>query len=262
MKTKTILQILVIFAVALASFSCSLLSKKYEKHETVEYNINAVGKTKLKLDNISGHINVYKSDSVKGLVIKAEKIGQVKKKDLDKPLDNIKVDVDTSGSVITVTSHIEKDKSWIHFDIHGGNEINYDIQIPPWLLFSVDGVTGDISIGSIPNETDINLVNGNITFDNLIGNQSISVTNGNIKGTIDSVKHLKMDVINGKITMNINKAYNGEIRADVVNGRISYDSLNISDVMVDKNSLHGYIGSRNNEISINVVNGKISLTGK
>ena len=130
------------------------------------------------------------------------------------------------------------------------------------LLFSVDGVTGDISIGSIPNETDINLVNGNITFDNLIGNQSISVTNGNIKGTIDSVKHLKMDVINGKITKNINKAYNGEIRADVVNGRISYDSLNISDVMVDKNSLHGYIGSRNNEISINVVNGKISLTGK
>jgi hypothetical protein len=186
----------------------------------------------------------------------------VKKKDLDKPLDNIRIDIDTSSNAIIVTSHIEKDKSWIHFDIHGGNEINYNIMIPPWISFSVDGVNGDVSIGSIPNETDISLVNGNITFDNLTGTQTLSLTNGNIKGSIDSVKHLKMDLINGKVTMNIGKGYNGEIRADVVNGRISYDSLNISDVMVDKNSVHGYIGNRNNEISINVVNGKISLTGK
>lgn len=262
MKTKTILQILVIFTVALASFSCSLLSKKYEKREKVEYTINSIGKTKLVLDNTSGHINVSRSDSVKGLIINAEKIGRVKKKDLDKPLENLTIDMDTSGSVITVTSHVAKDKSWIHFDFHTDNEINYDIKLPPWLALSVESVNGDISIGSIQNESDINLVNGDIRFDNLSGTQSLSVTNGSIKGTIDTVKNLKLDVVNGKVALNIGKAYTGEVKADVVNGKISYDSLTISDVSSDKKSMHGYIGNKQNEISISVVNGKISLTGK
>lgn len=261
MKTKTILQILVIFAVALASFSCSLLSKRYDKKEKVEYKLNTIGKTKLTLNNITGHINISSSDSVTGLVINAEKVGWVKKKDLDKPLEDITIEIDTASSTINITSHMNRGKSWIHFERHS-NEINYDIKLPPGLALTVENIDGDVTLGSVSNETNISVTNGEINFDYPTGKQELEVKNGSIRGSVDSVKNLKLDVMNGKVSLDIGKSYNGEIKADVVNGKIKYSKLEIEDVTTDKKSLRGYIGSRQNQISINVLNGNITLTGK
>ena len=179
MKIKNILQFLIILLISLSIFSCSMLSRKYEKRETIEYKVNTQNKTKLSVSNISGKFTISRSDSATGLVINAEKIGHVKKKDLDKPLDQIKINIDTSSDVITVNSETERRKGWIHFDMHA-DEVNYDIKLPPGIKLSIEDVNGDIDLNSISNETTISAVNGKITFSNLTGIHDLSTTNGSI----------------------------------------------------------------------------------
>lgn len=261
MKIKSILQFLIIVLIGFSLFSCSFLSRKYEKKETVEYKINTQNKTKLSVNNVSGKFTISRSDSATGLVVKAEKIGHVKKKDLDKPLEDIKINIDTSSDVIVITSETHRGKGWIHFDMHS-DEVNYDIRLPQGIKLNIEDVNGDIDLSNISNETNISTVNGKITFSNLTGIHDISTTNGSIKGSIDSIKDFKADVVNGSVALTLGSAFTGNIKADVVNGKITYDKLNLSGVTAEKKMLEGYIGSKQNELRINVVNGKISLTGQ
>lgn len=261
MRTKNLPIILLIIGFVLVSFSCSLLSRKYEKKEKVTYKLNVNGKTKLELNNISGHINISPSDSITGLVIEAEKIGYVKKKDMDKPLDYIKINIDSSSGAIKISTEIEKNRSWIHFDLHH-DEVNYDIKVPAGLMLSIEGTNGEIHLDGFPNESKVRLTNGNIKLTGLTGRNDVEMTNGSISGSIDSLKELKLEVTNGKVTLDIGKKFAGEINAEIVNGKISTDKLELSDVSSDKKSLRGYITNRSGELRINVVNGKISLNGQ
>jgi DUF4097 and DUF4098 domain-containing protein YvlB len=242
-------------------FSCSLLSKKYEKKEKEEYKISAVNKTAIRLNNVSGKVTISKGDSTTGIVVKAEKIGYVRKKDLDKPLENMQVIIDTSSGVVQIKSEFEKDREWFHWDFHG-KEINYNIIVPANIKVNVDNVNGEIELEGVNSEVEASTVNGTIKFDNLSGIKDLSTVNGKISGRIDSVKNIKLGTVNGAIDLDISKSFMGSIKATVVNGRIRYENLTLSDVNDDKKSLRGFIGNKDNELSIDAVNGRITLTGK
>ncbi len=261
MRTNKIFILILLSVSVLSMFSCSMLGKKYEKKESVEYKISAVNKTKIDLSTISGTINGSKGDSLSGIVIKAEKIGYVRKKEMDKPLDMIMVNIDTSSEVVRVTSEMHKDKEWLHFDMHS-NKINYDIKVPANIRVKLENVNGDIELTGLTNETDASSVNGSIKFDNLSGNQNLSTTNGKITGSLDSVKNFKLETINGSVDLTLAKTFTGSISAETVNGRINTENLTITDPVTDKKSFRGYIGNRNNELKIDVVNGKITIKGK
>lgn len=261
MRTSKIFIIILLSFSVFAMFSCSMLSKKYEKRESVEYKISAVNKTGIKLNNVSGKVTISRGDSASGIIVKADKIGYVKKKDLDKPLDNMKVDIDSAGSVVQIKSELERDREWFHWDFKG-KEINYHITVPPSIKVSVDNVNGEIELNGINSEVEASTVNGTITFDNLCGIKDLSTVNGKISGTIDSVKNIKLETVNGSIDLGITKTFSGSIKATVVNGRIKYENLTLSDPVEEKKSLRGYIGNRDNELSIDAVNGRITLTGK
>ena len=260
MRTNRIFILILLSVSVLSMFSCSLLSKKYEKKEDEEFKISAVNKTKIDLTNVNGKITVSKGDSLSGIVIKAEKIGYMRKKDMDKPLDMIKVNIDTTGNIVRITSELQKDHEWLHFDIHS-NKVNYDIKVPPNIMVKVDNVNGDIELYNLVNETDISSVNGEIKFDNLSGVQNLSTTNGKITGSIDSVRNFKVETVNGSVTLTLAKTFLGSIRAETVNGHIDTENLTISDPVAEKKLFRGYIGNKNNELSIDVVNGRITLTG-
>jgi len=258
--SKIFITILLGFSV-LALFSCSMLSKKYEKRETIDYKLSAVNKTGIKLNNVSGKVSISRGDSASGITVHADMIGYVKKKDLDKPLENMRVEVDSSASVIQIKSEFDKDKEWFHWDFKG-REINYRITVPPNIKVSVDNVNGEIELNGVNSEVEASTVNGTISFDNLCGIKDLSTVNGKISGTIDSVRNIKLETVNGSIDLGIAKTFSGSIKATVVNGRVSYENLTLSDPVDEKKSLRGYIGNRDNELSIDAVNGKITLKGK
>src|SRR5512146_2078487 len=118
MKSKSLLLFFLIAVFVLSSAGCSL--KKYDKREVSEYKINTAGKTKVTLENTIGTVKIYKGDSAAGLVIKAEKIAHVKKRDLDKPFTEASVEIDSSSDIIRITGEIQKSKGFFKFDINGG----------------------------------------------------------------------------------------------------------------------------------------------
>ena len=261
MRTNKIYTLILLSLSVLMMFSCSMLSKKYEKKENEIYKISAAGKTKIDLSNVNGRITVSRSDSISGIVIDVEKIGYVRKKDLDKPLEQVLVKVDTSSDVVRISTELNKDREWLKFNFHS-NTVNYIIKVPSGIKIKIDNVNGDIDLSSLNNESDVSLVNGEIKFDNLSGSQSLNTTNGKISGSIDSVKNFKVETVNGRVDLILAKTFAGSIRAETVNGKVTTENLTISDPVTDKKTFRGYIGNKDNELRVDVVNGKITLTGK
>ncbi len=259
MKNSKYFILLIALVLSFSSLNC--LSKRYDKKETSEFRINLNGKSKILLENVNGTIELEKGDSADGLYVKADMIGYVKKKDLDKPLEDVSVKIDTAGNVIKVTGEYESEHSIFNFN-NKNPKINFILKVPAGLPIEIDNVNGDFDASNISNDFKITLVNGDIMFENTSGKNEIDVTNGKVRGNLDSTKGLSIDLINGSINLTIPKTYTGKLTADVVNGKINYNNLDLTNSSDEKKSLRAYIVNKDKEIKCDIVNGKITFTGK
>lgn len=235
---------------------------RYEKKEVETYYLNITGKDKITLFNETGKIKISKSDSAGLLVIKAEKISMVRKKDLDKPLQDLKVTLDTISNEISVTG--ERTKQWRFFISfrRQRNEIDFEVKVPDNVEVKVTNHNGKIELLGGQNEMDVSVTNGSIDFQELTGKVRLDATNGHLNGSVDSTEGMKLDVVNGSVNLAIGPAFTGSVSAEVVNGRISRENLNFTQVTEDKKEFKGVLGSSKPELNIEVVNGKIKLHGK
>lgn len=252
---------ILLIALALSFTSLNCLSKKYEKKETAEYRINLNGKSKISLDNVNGTIELEKGDSAVGLYVKADMIGYMKKKDFDKPLEDVRVSIDSTGDIIIVKGEYERKNSFFNFN-YNNPKINFVLKVPAGLPVDIENINGDFKARNISNDLKVTLVSGDINLENTSGKNEIDVTNGKVKGNYDSTKGINIDVINGGIALIIPKNYNGSLIADVVNGKIVYNNLDIVNASDENKSLRAYIGNKDKEIKCDLVNGKITFTGK
>lgn len=260
--TKYAIIFITLIIIPFLTINCGSLGKRYEKKEVSEYRINTSGKNKITLTNVTGNIKVSKGDSSSILIVKAEKTGKVRKKDLDKPLESPRVVLDTSSDVINISGELSKSKVQFFNFGTSGNSIDFDVRLPENIKLSVDNTNGKIDLNNIVNELDISLVNGSLIFYNLSGNVSLDVTNGSINGTVDSSKGMKINVVNGGVNLTIDTLYKGIVQAEVVNGKIIHENMKFIQLTDDKKSFKGVLGSGSNEIRIEVVNGKVKLLGK
>jgi hypothetical protein len=245
---------------AITSLDCSF--KRYDKSEVSEYKINVNGKTKVSLENKSGDIKVYKGDSSTGLVVKAEKITKVKKRDLNEPFTEAYVDIDTSSEIVRIRGEIEKERGFIRFNINEKTEINYTITLPPGIKFSVDNTNGSASFNNISNDLDINIINGHVDVDNISGLNKFDITNGKMKGSLDSTKGLTIDIINGGVDFKLDSNFSAIFNVETVNGKVTEENLNFTTLTSERKSLKGRIGNSNAVVKIDIVNGKVVLKSK
>src|SRR5438105_3332556 len=114
MKIKYLVSIIILVVILTGFMGCDLLKKKVEKQETTTYTLNSAGKTKLKIKNTSGDVKVSKSmDTMNTIRIIAVKISRVRQKDLDKPIENIKINIDTSSEVVTIETDIRQERNFL-----------------------------------------------------------------------------------------------------------------------------------------------------
>ncbi len=259
-----ILLIVLMGAFAFSSIDCTF--KRYDKREVTEHRVNLLGKTKVTLENFNGRIKVFKGDSATGLVIKLEKIAHVKKRDLDKPFTEAWVDIDSTSEIVRITSKYEKSKGWLKFKFDGRDanttDMNYDITIPPGLKLSVENVNGDVDFTNIENDLDVTVVNGDVDVDNVSGNNSFNLINGKLRGSLDSTKGLKIDIVNGRVDFSLGSSFSGVFKIETKNGRIVQENLNFATLTSEKRSLRGRLGESDAEVNIDMVNGKVILKGK
>jgi hypothetical protein len=256
---KRILLAVSVLAFLMSGTSCSLLKKRYEKTETEEHAISIENKTKISVDNINGDIRIFQNTSDSLLHMKIEKITQVQEKDLGRPMQNLRVKIDTAGSVISINSEYTKKKKFFNISFDD-DEINYDLYVPNNIRIVIDNTNGDLFMTDVSNDIVANLTNSDVKLEKVFGKTKIDLVNGKVKGDLDSTRGLNIEITNGKAILSLGESFSAKFKLDVTNGKIKKDTLDFLDVTERKDFFEGRLGESESEVIIDITNGKISLS--
>jgi hypothetical protein len=259
MKSKILLMLVLLAFIAAGIPACSLLKKRSEKKERTEYKITGKNKTGISIENTNGEIKVSKSDDTLGVItINAEKIARVRKDDIDKPIENLNVNIDTSGSTVKVTTEYQKVyEGWFNHDNNA--KVNYDVRVPANMKVDVDNTNGAITLSSLAGDIKVETTNGSTTMNKCSGYISVDGVNGSISGNFDSTKGISIGVVNGAVKLGGMKNISAEVSASTTNGKVKFNNLSFSNMNVEKRSLSGTLGSGKNIIKVTSVNGSITF---
>lgn len=265
MKTR-ILLLLIGFGILVSLNGCGSMGKRYLKSSSEQHQISASGKKKVKLENVTGNITVRRSSDSGSVFLKASKEIKVKKKFLDKPFDEIDIRIDTSGSLISISTEYNnnRDDGFFRFNIGRDRRVDYEISIPEDMDLEIENVNGVFSAKDLNNDLKIDLVNGEVDLINYTGRLDCEITNGSFSGEIDSTRGIDISTINGSVTLHLNNYMNANVRAETVNGRITEENLQFRIIDKEKKMFKGTLGNgdSNTDIKIETVNGKIKLIGR
>lgn len=239
---------------------CSLLKKRVEKKENVKYTLNGNDKTSIHIDNINGRINVTNSSDTNGVIkIEAEIIADVKHDEQDKPIDNVKIKIDSAGNDIKIETEINNTSSGM-FRKNNNAVVNYDIKIPANMKVYTETVNGSITIARINNDIKVETVNGKINVLNCPGKIDIEGVNGSVICNVDSVTAgINISVTNGDIKVGGLKNVNADVSASTIHGKVTIKELEFSELNNERKSVSGILGKGGSQIRIDAVNGRITL---
>jgi DUF4097 and DUF4098 domain-containing protein YvlB len=249
MKAKILILITVLIV---SSFSgCSLLSKKYLKSGSEQHQVSIAGKQKVKLENVTGNITINHSSDSGFMTVRATKEIKVKKKDLDKPFEEIRILIDTLSSEIRIYSEINE-------------RTDYEITIPSNIEIEIENVNGEVTTNKLNNDMKIDLVNGDVSLDKFSGKLECDIVNGTFSADIDSTKGMDISTINGSVKLTLSNFLNARIKAETTNGRITDENLRFSEIEKEKKVFRGKLGTGEvkADIRIETLNGKIKLIGR
>jgi len=260
-----ILIMLVVTGILVSFSGCGFMSKKYLKTKTEDHTISTLNKKRVSLENINGDILIRQSRDSSEMTISATKEVKVSKKDLDKPFDEITINIESEDDIIRITTEINIQRRSKFFNINLGNKatVDYVITVPAGLELKIENVNGNVTCNELNNDLTLNLVNGKTKLSNYSGLLECEIVNGSFTGEILSTKGIGISTVNGSITLNLNNYLNAEIIAETVNGKISDSNLIIKETERKKRKFRGILGSGTPEsvIKTNTVNGKINFLG-
>lgn len=262
MKSKYIILILVCSAFALTSFNCSFLSKKYEKKQTFQYSLSTANKTKLSVDNTNGEVRIFKSDKDSVLTVTCIVTDMVKKKDLDKPLEDVVIKIDSSSDQFAFSSETAKHKKSFFSLNWGSPNVDYEISLPKNLSVKVENTNGKLKAENVDNDLTLDVTNGSIEIHHVSGQLDLNTTNGSISGELDSTKGIKAETVNGKIKLAFDTTFLARIKAEVTNGKVNYEGLNFVSFSGGKKDFTGTLRNGDKEVKLSTVNGSITLSKK
>ena len=259
MKSKYIIPIIIAGLIITVLPGCSILKKRVEKTEKVEYRITSAGRTAISIENVSGRINVRKTTDTLGYItVSAVKTSSVKYDEQDRPIDNVNIKIDTSGSEVKIETEITG--TFGFFKKNNSGKVDYDIKVPADLKVKVENVNGMIIISGIANDIEAENVNGIISVFGCRGLLDLSSVNGSITCNLDSVTAgVNIDVVNGSIKVGGLRGIDADVNASTINGRVKFNDLVFTNVNAEKKSLSGVLGSGGSDIQVSAVNGSITF---
>jgi DUF4097 and DUF4098 domain-containing protein YvlB len=239
MRTTTnpfVLALVALFAL-LVSFGCSDVSvnphtdefdpgvngiQDVKASEPFHYTVNLVSQHTLKVEGINGLVNVESVSGTNQVTISGKKIvGSETYSDARESLKNLSVVIDELSDKLVVKTIQPENTDGRNYNV------NYTIAVPSHLNLDVKNVNGKIS-----------------------GEVSVPIS-----GTVD------MRLSNGGIELNIPQSTSAEFSANLVNGRISLQHIDLFSRIETSKSLQGIFGSGEGTISLSTTNGNIYVSG-
>jgi len=159
-------------------------------------------------------------------------------------------------------------------------EVSYQVMVPSQCRLDVKTVTGDLLISGVEGEFEAGLVTGNISLANVAGKLDCGVVTGNVEidgadGFIEAsvitgsvligfaedsrFDGVECNVVNGDILVRVPDDTAMDLNLKAVNGKISFETDNLSGKMVHGTSYVGSVGGGGPEMDIKAINGSIRL---
>ena len=138
--------------------------------------------------------------------------------------------------------------------------VRFTVRVPAGVSLVGKTVNGEIEATRLNGDVDLSTVNGTIEF-STTGLARASTVNGSIRGSMgraDWRDALEMSTVNGSITLTFPQGLDTDFRASTVNGDINTD-FPVATRRVTRRSLEGTIGGGGRSLSLETVNGSITL---
>lgn len=233
--------------------------KRYTKNETETFILNAEGKSGFNLTNANGEMKIYKNDVTDEIKIIAHKTADVRKRDLDEPIDAIQIEIDSSGNEITVETNMKSDN--FIFGFRGKKEVFYEIYVPENINLVFENQNGEVSINDITNDINLIVTNGQISLNNTTGKLNVESTNGRISCQATDTKGMNLQTVNGSIEVSVPDNIKLKFTAEVQNGNINHEQFELTNSESKKNFFSGQIGTDTPDFEIHAetINGSITF---
>lgn len=251
------MKLIILIVISVFAISLTGCGKHYEKTATETFTPDPGGKNILRLENVNGSITVRKT-TAEEIKITAKKIATVRKRDLDKPFDEIEIEISEQGEEIYVETVMNEIKRGL-FSFDDKQKVDYEIYLPERFAVDISNVNGKIFVYDIKGNVTVESVNGDITLKNTTGESIINLVNGTITSELPSTEGFHAEVINGKIFVNLGDSINAEIFASSVNGDIETNDLDFISIKEGEDDFRGKLGNGLYPINAKTVNGKISF---
>jgi len=185
--------------------------------ETVNRTVPLPAHGTLKLRNFSGHVKLTAAAG-NDVVIKA-----VRTADREQ-LDHIKLEVDTTGSTVSIDAN-KRDAGW---NDHKDNVVrtDFDIEVPASAMLDIYAFSSDLDIRGITGDQKLETFSGDITMDGAKG----SVTAKTFSGRIDlnlagagASPEVSAETFSASIHVRLADNAKGEVSFDTFSGRFDSD---------------------------------------
>jgi DUF4097 and DUF4098 domain-containing protein YvlB len=139
--------------------------------------------------------------------------------------------------------------------------VRFTVRVPAGVALIGKTVNGEIEALRLNGDVTLSTVNGSVDFSTTAGGRA-STVNGSIHGAMgraDWSDTLEMATVNGSITLTLPPDLNTDVRAATVNGDISTDFPMTVTGRISRRKLEGTIGGGGRVLSLDSVNGSITL---
>jgi DUF4097 and DUF4098 domain-containing protein YvlB len=240
-----------LLCMACTSVTSLIESEAKEKSEFMQ-TYDLIGTGTISLKNVNGSVNIRVSDEPK-VQLKAVKTGPSQEK-----LEAVKIEVNSQPDRLSIETVYPKGT------LNTNVSVSYELSVPKTVnLDSLETVNGSIEISGVQGKIEAETTNGSINIGG--GNSGIDAhtVNGSIKVDLKQLasnERIKMESVNGSLTLLLPDSLNAEIEAETTNGKVSNDFTFADQEFNEKKHLKGRIGSGGSQLSLETVNGSISIT--
>ncbi len=139
--------------------------------------------------------------------------------------------------------------------------VNFTVKVPAGVRFLGHTVNGDVEAQRLAGAVDLSTVNGSVTFSTSASGRATTV-NGSIKGDLgraDWSDTLEFSTVNGSVVLTLPGDLSTDVKAQTVNGDIATDFPLTITGRWSRHRVEGTIGGGGRMLSIETVNGGITL---
>jgi DUF4097 and DUF4098 domain-containing protein YvlB len=241
----------VVWTVLLGAAMIAAADQPYE--ETFDQTYPAKPGVRVSLENVNGDVSVavWDHDEVR--------VEAVKKASSAELLSKIEIEVDASPGAIEIETDLPSHRG------AGRTSVEYTLTLPRTASAELELVNGSLQIRGVRGGVEAECVNGDIAALDLAGSVAIESVNGATEVSLATTRpgdRISIESVNGAVDLRLAAGVGAEMEAETVNGKIRNDlGLDVRKGQWVGSSMEGTVGGGGAKISLETVNGAITVTG-